>query len=370
MARVRRAPTASEGSALAGPHTPSREADVTDKNAGPLRVALFGSGHQAALLAGAMAEGKDLVVVGVASPNILEREPGAFAGLVLDPDPAALLDRARPDAVVIAARVQVRRDLAILATQSGLPALIEKPIGFTLEEHAELAGLSARHILMPAHPMAHAPGVRRLCELVPPLGGAQSVRCVRHVQAGSLDAPEDWSHYIDLFEALYHVVYLAGAPLGRCAARVVEVQRLTARGKSPARSPHAPPGRVGPGQPGEVQARRPDALRAVLDFGGVPAEIGMDFSASFSGVDLVVQTATTRLVWQRRDRREALLATDGAGHVTPVAYERCSDFAGLFAAFAAAARAGAPDPELAQAAHDTFRVTADLMKFIPEARHY
>jgi len=177
-----------------------------------VRVALLGSGPHAQKLLRAARRVRGLEVVGVASPHLLDRDPGPFAGLALDRDAAALLDALRPDAVIVAAATVAHHELAQLAVERGLPALVERPLARTQEEARAMVSWSERAPVMVAHTMLFTPGVRRLRAMTadgtfPP---ARRVACVRRWPASSPDALKAWGRDA-LYQPLYQSAYLMAA---------------------------------------------------------------------------------------------------------------------------------------------------------------
>lgn len=285
-----------------------------------LGVVLLGSGRQARRLARALADVPGLRLLGVASPHLLDRDPGPFAGLVLKADAAALLDATRPDAVVVAAATAAHHALALLAAARGLPVLVEKPLAQTQEQAEALVRAGERVVVMPAHALLFAPGVRALQALLQAPGGAAASRASATLRATALspDAPASWSRGA-LFESLYHAVYLLGAATGGCEARV---GRCEARGGG-----------------------APEWVRAELEFpGGVRGELELDFRAPGASTELAVGVAGGRaLRWRRVGPDEELIHGTPSGDRT-ASVERGSETEAMLAAFRDAALGLRPVP--------------------------
>lgn len=137
---------------------------------------LIGRRH-AAIIAAA----EDAELAGIADPSEAGRDVASGLGAAHFTDLAALIDQARPDALVIATpnRMHVRHGLAAVA--AGLPALVEKPIADTVEgaarlvEAAEAAGVP----LLIGHHRRHNPLIARAHEVIArgDLGRLVTVHC-------------------------------------------------------------------------------------------------------------------------------------------------------------------------------------------------
>jgi len=124
---------------------------------------------------------------GVAHAVMLAHVPGCELAAVADPRSSAraalrgmgfkvpafarverLLDRVRPDAVVVCAAQHERARVARLVLEAGIPVLVERPMARTLEEAEALVLLaSKRRIpLAVSHPLAFEPVFARVHEVV------------------------------------------------------------------------------------------------------------------------------------------------------------------------------------------------------------
>ncbi|MDP3213482.1 MAG: radical SAM protein [Deltaproteobacteria bacterium] len=287
----------------------------------PVRVALLGSGPHAQRLLRAARQVRGLEVVGVASPHLLDRDPGPFAGLTLDHDAAALLDALRPDAVIVAAATLAHHPLTRLAVDRGLPVLVEKPLARTLDEAAAIVGWSERAPVMAAHVMLFTPGVRQLRAMVADgsIGPPRRVTCARRWPASAPDAPKAWSRDA-LYQPLYHSAYLLAA----FGAGEPALVRVEARGSD-----------------------RPLWLRAEFAFpDGAVGEIVLD-SESAAPVDEITLVAAhrRRVSWRREGGAESIVHDTPQGDRT-TSVERGSDAEGMLDAFRemVARRAPAPTP--------------------------
>jgi predicted dehydrogenase/MoaA/NifB/PqqE/SkfB family radical SAM enzyme len=285
-----------------------------------LRVALLGSGSHAQRLARAMANVPGMTLAGVASPHLLDRDPGPFAAVPRERDAAALLDALRPDAAVVAAATLAHHDLAALCAQRGIPCLVEKPLAFTAAQADAMVALGEGALVMPAHAMRFAPGVVALREVLAAgtFGRVLRARCTKRFVSGGVEAPSTWSRDA-LYQVLYHAVYLLGVVTGTCAP---EVLRVDARG-----------------------AHRPETVRATLRApGGVDAEVLLDFTGTSPFDELAAfGEHGRRLAWQREDAQESLVHDTPSGDRT-TSVDRGSDAEGMLAAFRDAVLARGPSP--------------------------
>ncbi len=306
-----------------------------------VRVALLGTGPHAQRLLRAARQVRGLDVVGVASPHLLDRDPGPFAGLTLDADAAALLDALKPDAVIVAAATLAHHPLTRLAVDRGLPVLVEKPLARTLDEAAAIVEWSARAPVMAAHVMLFTPGVRQLRAMVADgsLGAPQRVSCVRRWQSTSPDAPKAWSRDA-LYQPIYHSAYLlaafgAGDPI---------LARVEARGSD-----------------------RPLWLRAEFVFpDGATGEIVLDSEAA-APVDEVTLAAAhrRRVTWRREGGSESITHDTPQGDRT-TSVERGSDSEGMLDAFREMVARKGPPPTPAADGLAAMRITQAVVEALGE----
>ncbi len=311
-----------------------------------LRIAMLGSGARAQRLAQAVANVPGLALAGVASPHLLDREPGPFAGLALRTDAEALLDAVRPDAVLIAASTLVHRDLVAICADRGLAMLLEKPIARTLEQADEIVTFADRVLVMPAHNMVFAPGLVAVREQMRGGSFGRVVRAsfVKRAPAASMDAPATWSRD-GLYQSLIHAVCALGVATGRCAATVASV---AAHG-----------------------SHRPEFVRVELRFDdGVRGDIVLDFASGSAGAfdELsIVDERGQPLVWRRDAADEELTHASPSGHRT-MSIGRGSDTEIMLAAFRDAVIGGLPSPVPVRDGRDAMltaaRITDALRDFI------
>ena len=299
--------------------SPRRLPVLRADDASVVRVALLGSGPHAQRLLRAAREVRGLEVVGVASPHLLDRPAGPFAGLRLDRDPAALLDALRPDAVIVAAATVAHLALARLAVDRGLPVLVEKPLARTLDEALELVAWSERAPVMAAHVMLFSPGVRRLRALLADgtVASPRRIACIRRWPASSSDAPQTWGRDA-LYQPLYHSAYLLAA----FGSGEPSLARVEARGDD-----------------------RPAWIRAEFTFpDGVVGEIVLDSEAPTPIDEVTLSSAQHRQAsWRREGPAETLTHTTTQGDRT-ASVERGSDAGGMLDAFREMVRHGGPPP--------------------------
>jgi MoaA/NifB/PqqE/SkfB family radical SAM enzyme len=165
----------------------------------PLRVLLVGSGSRSLTLLAAAQALPSIAIEAIASPHAPEALLPEAASVPRYRSLAAALDAMRPEAIVIAAATPAHRELALLAIESGLPTLIEKPLARTLEEAEEIVSRAAGGgaLVVPAHQDVLAPGLRDLLEAAGPL------RWTRRCGPGARDLPRAWSRAA-LAQTLHH----------------------------------------------------------------------------------------------------------------------------------------------------------------------
>lgn len=283
------------------------------------RLALFGSGPHAQRLLRAARQARGVEVVGVASPHLLDRDPGPFAGLALERDAAALLDAARPDGVIVASATVAHHALARLAVDRGIPVLVEKPLARTLDEAREMAAWGERSPVMAAHVMLFTPGVRRLRAMRADgsITAPRRVSVTRRWPSAAPDAPKAWSRDA-LYQPLYHSAYLMAA----FASGEPTLVRAEARGSD-----------------------RPLWVRAEFALpGGAVGEVVLDAEASAPLDEVALVAAHGRRVsWRREGAAETLVHDTPQGDRT-ASVERGSDAEGMLEAFREVALGRSPPP--------------------------
>lgn len=112
----------------------------------PLRVAVAGLGRHGVAHTAVLAHLPGAQLVAVVDPRSAAR--AALRGMGFDVPAFArierLLEKEPPDAVVVCAAPQARAAVAEAVLRAGLPALVEPPVGRTLEEAAALVALAAQ----------------------------------------------------------------------------------------------------------------------------------------------------------------------------------------------------------------------------------
>ena len=134
------------------------------------RVAVVGLGRAGVAHAVMLAHIPGCELVAVADPHATARAAVRGMGFTV---PAfarveRLLDKVRPDAVVVCAAQQERARVARLVIEAGIPVLVERPMARTLEEAEALVQLASqrRILLAVGHPLAFEPVFARVHEVV------------------------------------------------------------------------------------------------------------------------------------------------------------------------------------------------------------
>jgi predicted dehydrogenase len=150
---------------------------VNDK---PLKVAVVGAGGIAQMMhLPTLAERPDLFeIAGVAdvAPDTLQAVGRRYAIRVLSSDWREVVDRARPDAVLLLAS-GCHRDAMLDLLPMGLPIFVEKPLAFSLPETEEVvrAALERKATVMVGYHKRFDPAYLRARESVRELGGLRFV---------------------------------------------------------------------------------------------------------------------------------------------------------------------------------------------------
>ncbi len=150
------------------PLEPSIEQAFLPARARPLRVALLGSATRARQLAAAIRSCRDLTLDAVVSPHVEDSAADEFGGCPRWSDVAAVLDRTRPDALVIAAAPAAQAALATRGLERGLPVLLARPIPAELLAQ----GPSGLGTLVPAYGLLFAKILDAPTQLVYRVGSA------------------------------------------------------------------------------------------------------------------------------------------------------------------------------------------------------
>jgi molybdenum cofactor biosynthesis enzyme MoaA/predicted dehydrogenase len=252
----------------------------------PLRVALLGSGRQARRIARHARDVAGLSIDAVASPHAPQADVRDFGDCPTYSDAAAALDDIRPEAVIIAAATAVHADLARLAIDRGVPALLEKPVTSSEEQGAALgaAAAAAGACIVPAHNALHAAG---LDELFAEPCARPAVSYVWRRTRRSADCPRTWNRAA-LYETLYHVLAVVGRAAGGGDG---EVMKASIRGEA-----------------------MPEYLRLELRYGATPAEVVLDMDAALEEDVIARRDADRReseQVWRRQGRATTIASAAG-----------------------------------------------------------
>src|SRR3989344_5836149 len=99
-----------------------------------LRIAMCGYGVRGQEIGRAIGLVQDVQFVGIADPNLSRRVEARSRGLAAYETLEELLDKMRPDIVVVATMPQHRLDQVRMAAEHGCHLLIEKPLAFVPAE--------------------------------------------------------------------------------------------------------------------------------------------------------------------------------------------------------------------------------------------
>jgi predicted dehydrogenase len=114
---------------------------------GELRIAVAGAGKMARQHLEVCRSIKGLRLVGIAnrSSNSAQELAGIFEIEKVFQDVGQMLDESRPDAVIVTVSHAATVPVSSLVLNRGIPCLIEKPAGFSVEETAALAKLAKQN---------------------------------------------------------------------------------------------------------------------------------------------------------------------------------------------------------------------------------
>jgi predicted dehydrogenase len=134
----------------------------------PVRIAVAGAGligkrHIEEVDASADAQLAAIVDPGPAGPELAEK-----FGVPLHPSLAALFERAKPDGVILATPNQLHVEGGLECVAAGVPVLVEKPIGDTVENATRLveAGEKAGVPVLTGHHRNYSPIMAKAREIV------------------------------------------------------------------------------------------------------------------------------------------------------------------------------------------------------------
>lgn len=295
-----------------------RRLPVIREDARVVRLALLGSGPHAQRLLRTARQVYGIEILGVASPHLLDRDPGPFAGLLRESDAHRLLDALRPDAVIVASATVAHLALTQLALSRGLPVLLEKPITRTIDEALTLLSHPDVDRVMAAHVLLFTSGVRALREqLLQEAWTPDHMICARRSPLNTSDAPRAWGREA-LYQPLYHAAYLLvafghGEPV---------LTRVESRGDA-----------------------RPLWVRAEVRFpDGATGELILDAEVSVSLDEMILRgVAGRRLMWRREGAVETLTHSTSQGERT-TSVERGSDGEGMLSSFRSMVLGRTPPP--------------------------
>lgn len=221
----------------------------------------------------------DVEVVGVADVNAAgaEAAAGRFGAGAFDTDATGLIDRLKPDGVIVATPAETHLPLATHALRAGIPVLLEKPVGVDAAEAVRLAEEEAASaaFVLPGHVLRFSPSHRKLAEIARSgIGRVLTVTSRRHRDDSHARRYPDVDpvlmtmiHDIDL------AVWLTGAGAAEALALRMppgdqrSATTFTARGTGGA-AWHLATAWTFPG------ACPPDRLEVVGETGGVELEVG------------------------------------------------------------------------------------------------
>ena len=221
----------------------------------------------------------DVEIAGVVDVNAAGAEAAAatFGAGTFDTDATALIDRLKPDGVIVATPGDTHVRFAAHALRAGIPVLLEKPVGVDAAEAVRLAEVEAASaaFVLPGHVLRFSPSHRKLAEIAKSgIGRVLSVTSRRHRDDSHARRYRDIDpvlmtmiHDIDL------AVWLTGAGAAEAfALRMPEGEErsattLTVRGTGGA-AWHLASSWTFPGP------CPPDRLEVVGEAGGVELEVG------------------------------------------------------------------------------------------------
>src|ERR1700704_6251141 len=97
----------------------------------PTRIAVVGPGLTGRKHLTILRDDPAFEVAGIADPSPQAAAYARENGFALFSDPEALLDKTRPDGVIIASPNATHRATALAAIARGIPAIVEKPVADT-----------------------------------------------------------------------------------------------------------------------------------------------------------------------------------------------------------------------------------------------
>lgn len=151
-----------------------------------LRIAVAGAGSFGREHLRVLAAMDDVAIAGVADPNRAAAEGAAatFGAGAWTEDVADLLDRTRPDGIVIASPGHTHVALASMALARGIPILLEKPVGLTASDADLLIAAEgeSRAFILPGHILRFSAPYRTVADVARSgeIGAVLSVNARNH----------------------------------------------------------------------------------------------------------------------------------------------------------------------------------------------
>jgi predicted dehydrogenase len=106
----------------------------------PIRIAVIGAGAIGRRHIGVIRAHADFALAGIAEVNT-DAARAAFPDIPVEADAADLLDRVKPDAVIVASPNQLHLAHGALCAARGIPFILEKPVAHTVDAAAELSAI-------------------------------------------------------------------------------------------------------------------------------------------------------------------------------------------------------------------------------------
>lgn len=134
----------------------------------PLQIALVGAGIMGRQHIEIIARSPEAQLCAIADPDPHAQALAATHGVSWFADPAAMLEGARPDAVIIANPNPLHVDTAVQCLQRGVPVLVEKPVGTSLSQARQLVevGEQTGVPVLVGHHRRHNPLIARTRQLL------------------------------------------------------------------------------------------------------------------------------------------------------------------------------------------------------------
>lgn len=222
----------------------------------------------------------DVALVGVADVNVALAEEAAGRYGIADrgADATTLIDRLRPDGLIVATPGSTHVGLAVHALELGIPVLVEKPVAVDRAEAASLldaeAGSSA--FVLPGHILRFSEPHRQLVAIAhsDELGPILSVTARRHRDESHAVRYSDDPVLMTMIHDIDLVLWITGAGIEDVLAlrRPAGAQRsetlMTARGA------RGPVWRLSTAWTFPVESCPPDRIEVIGERGSVELEVG------------------------------------------------------------------------------------------------